>query len=139
MPQNYVSLWSQDLDILNKVVSHFNLNFNLLFLKMLLQVTYIRKAPHVASINTQLRKSVYVSKKCFGVDLINSCWKIITNLPISLHRARSHKKQVKEVKGPYADHILIPQGATVSSTFLVSNESPYFSHYNPKISASNSL
>ena len=28
-------------------------------------------------------------------------------------------------------HILIPQGATGSSTFLVSDESPYFS-YNPK-------
>ena len=33
--------------------------------------------------------------------------------------------------------ILIPQGPTGSSTFLVSNESPYISHYNPKISASN--
>ena len=35
--------------------------------------------------------------------------------------------------------ILIPQGSTGSSTFLASNESPYFSHYNLKISASNSL
>ena len=38
----------------------------------------------------------------------------------------------------YADHSLIPQGSTRSS-FLVSNESPYFCHYNPKIYASNSL
>ena len=43
-------------------------------------------------------------------------------------------------KGPYADHILIPQVATGSSAFcLVSDKSPYFSHDNPKISASNSL
>ena len=32
-----------------------------------------------------------------------------------------------------------PQGSTGSSTFLVSNESPYISHYKPKTSASNSL
>ena len=34
--------------------------------------------------------------------------------------------------------ILIPQGSTGSSTF-VSNESPYISHYNSKVSASNSI
>ena len=33
--------------------------------------------------------------------------------------------------------ILILQGLTRSSTFCESNESPYFSHYNPKILASN--
>ena len=36
-------------------------------------------------------------------------------------------------------YILTPRGSTGSSTFLVSNESPYFSHYNPKGLASNSL
>ena len=35
--------------------------------------------------------------------------------------------------------ISIPHCSTGSSTLLVSNESPYFSHYNLKISASNSL
>ena len=35
--------------------------------------------------------------------------------------------------------IIISQGSSGSSTFFVSHESPYFSHYNPKISASNSL
>ena len=39
----------------------------------------------------------------------------------------------------YADRILTPQGATVSSFFLVSNESVYFSHHKPNSSASNSL
>ena len=43
------------------------------------------------------------------------------------------------IKLVYSHCILIPQGSTGSSTFLVSNESPYFSHYNSKISASNSL
>ena len=42
------------------------------------------------------------------------------------------------LKGPYADDILFPKGAT-RSTFLISNENPYFSHSNPKIPASNSL
>ena len=42
-------------------------------------------------------------------------------------------------KGPYANHILIPQGSTGSSTVLISNESPYFSICRSKISASNSL
>ena len=35
-------------------------------------------------------------------------------------------------KSPYADQILIPQVSTGSNTFLVSNESPYISYYNPK-------
>ena len=43
------------------------------------------------------------------------------------------------IKSLYADYILIPQGLTGSNAFLMSNESPYFPHYNPKISASNSL
>ena len=43
------------------------------------------------------------------------------------------------LKGPYADHILIPQGSTGSSNFLISNENPYFSSCKSKISASNSL
>ena len=43
------------------------------------------------------------------------------------------------IKGPYADHILIPRAQPEVVLFLVSNESPYFSHYNRKISASNSL
>ena len=48
---------------------------------------------------------------------------------------------VNMFKGPYADHILIPQGSTGSSIFLISNESPYFSYCSckSKISASNSL
>ena len=48
---------------------------------------------------------------------------------------RAKSNDVKEV---YADHILIPQDST-GSTFLMSHESPYFSHYHPKISPSNSL
>ena len=43
------------------------------------------------------------------------------------------------LKGPYADHILIPRVQAEVVLFLVSNESPYFTHYNPQISASNSL
>ena len=34
----------------------------------------------------------------------------------------------------YTHCILITQGSTRSTTFLVSNEGPYFSHYDPKIS-----
>ena len=43
------------------------------------------------------------------------------------------------IKGPYDDHILIPQGSTGYSIFLISNESPYFSDCKSKILASNSL
>ena len=44
------------------------------------------------------------------------------------------------IKGPYADHILIPHGSTGSIFFfLVSNESPYFSNCKSEISPSNSL
>ena len=43
------------------------------------------------------------------------------------------------IKSVCSHCILIPQGSTGSITFLVSNESPYFCHYNTKISASNSL
>ena len=39
-------------------------------------------------------------------------------------------------KGPYANHILIPQGSTEVVHFLISNESPYFSICKSKISAS---
>ena len=57
-----------------------------------------------------------------------------------LHKIRSDvTSTLKEVKGPYADHILIPQGSTGSSTFLISNESPYFSGCKSKILALNSL
>ena len=42
----------------------------------------------------------------------------------------------RSLNGPYADHILIPRGSTGSSTFLISNESPYFSSCKSKISAS---
>ena len=42
-------------------------------------------------------------------------------------------------KGPYANYILIPRVQPDVVLFLVSNESLYFSNYNPKISASNSL
>ena len=44
-----------------------------------------------------------------------------------------------QLKGPYADHILIPQGSIGSSTFLISNENPYFSSCKSKTSSSNSL
>ena len=44
-----------------------------------------------------------------------------------------------ELKVGCSHYILIPQGSTGSSTFLVSNEDPIFSYYNPKISASKSL
>ena len=43
------------------------------------------------------------------------------------------------IKGPYADHILIPQGSTEVVYFLISNESPYLCNCKSKISASNSL
>ena len=43
------------------------------------------------------------------------------------------------LKGPYADHILIPQGSTGTCIFLISNKSSYFSDCKSKISASNSL
>ena len=43
------------------------------------------------------------------------------------------------IKGPYTDYILIPRVQPEVVCVLVSNESPYFSHYNPKISALNSL
>ena len=44
------------------------------------------------------------------------------------------------LKGPYADHILIPQGSTGSSIFFfISNESPYISDCKSKTSASNYL
>ena len=44
------------------------------------------------------------------------------------------------IKGPYADHILIPQGSTGSIVhFLISNESSYFSGCKSKILALNSL
>ena len=50
------------------------------------------------------------------------------------------KPVLSQFKGPYADHILIPQGSTGSSIFFfISNESPYFSDCKSKISASNSL
>ena len=44
-----------------------------------------------------------------------------------------------EIKGPYADHILIPRAQPEIIHFLISNESPYFSSCKSKISASNSL
>ena len=42
--------------------------------------------------------------------------------------------QSVDFKGPYADHILIPQGTTGSSTFFISNEteSLYFSIFKSK-------
>ena len=43
------------------------------------------------------------------------------------------------LKGPYADHILIPQGATGSSYFLVSNECSFFLIITPKFQNSNWL
>ena len=43
------------------------------------------------------------------------------------------------LKGPYADHILIPQGQLEVVYCLTSNESPYFSDCKPEMSASNSL
>ena len=36
----------------------------------------------------------------------------------------------KKFKGPYGDHILIPRVRQEVVLFLVSNESPNFSHYN---------
>ena len=39
----------------------------------------------------------------------------------------------------YADYILIPRVQPEVVMFLMSNESPYFPHYNPKTSAPNSL
>ena len=44
-----------------------------------------------------------------------------------------------QVKGPYADHILIPRAQPEVVYFLISNESLYFSDCKSKISASNSL
>ena len=41
-----------------------------------------------------------------------------------------------QIKGGCADHILIPQGSTGSSAFLMPNESPYFSICTSEISAS---
>ena len=46
---------------------------------------------------------------------------------------------VKNIKGPYADHILIPQAQPEVVYFLVSNESPYFANCKSEISPSNSL
>ena len=65
-------------------------------------------------------------------------------------------RQKKNIKGPYADHILIPRVqpevvfflflflfvclfVRLFVCFLVTYESPYFYYYNPQISASNSL
>ena len=46
---------------------------------------------------------------------------------------------VPVLKGPYADHILIPRAQPEVVYFLVSDESPYFSNYKSEISPSNSL
>ena len=51
---------------------------------------------------------------------------------------RIYDHQVR-IKGPYADHILIPRAQPEVVYFLIPNESPYFSDCKPKISASNSL
>ena len=53
-----------------------------------------------------------------------------------------HVKQIMMLtvyKGPYTDYILTPRVQPKVVLFLVSNKNPYFSHFNPKTSASNSL
>ena len=44
-----------------------------------------------------------------------------------------------QLKGPYADHILIPEAQPEEEYFLVLIESPYFSNCKYEISLSNTL
>ena len=44
-----------------------------------------------------------------------------------------------DVKGVDSDYILIPRAQPEVVQFLVSNESPYFSHYESEISPSDSM
>ena len=57
-----------------------------------------------------------------------------------LHQEKEPYKRLREaVKGPYADHILIPRAQPEIVYFLVSNESPYFANCKSEISSSNAL
>ena len=68
---------------------------------------------------------------------------LVTNMLWLLRKMHKQSQNWSGVQYPLKvgcfDCILIPQGETGNSAFLGWNESPYFSHYNTKISASNSL
>ena len=62
-------------------------------------------------------------------------WRILILYICSWNFCYGHDR----LKGPYADHILIPRAQPEVVYFLVSNGSPYFSNCKSEISPSNSL
>ena len=72
-----------------------------------------------------LHKVHTVTQVYLDIVILFTCSKIWLNLSI-LATDIENSKRVKSIKGPYADHILILQGSTRSSTFFDIKWEPIF-------------